>query len=393
MRLVLAQETHRLYMLKSNELHPDGKMFYQNDIMFKNTFIQFGAIILISCIIGCSNNQDGPLANKSLAMGRINTLVVLAEKELWEGEIGDTLDYYFASAYPVLPAPEPFFDLKYFSAEEMNAEPFRREFRNILVVADVSDTTASVTKLLRKDLGPEKFNRALTDPDFNTLVGLNKWARGQVIIYLFGNGKEALDRAIKDHFPSIAKRVNKNDEAALAASIYGSMQDNQKLAQVISDSFGIKLRVPSLYVKAIEEENFLWIRADQKDVNQSLVFRKFKYTDKSQLTKASLIKMRNEYGRKYITTASEGAYMVTNDVDLPVYEYIQPINDIYAVEIRGIWETENDFMGGPFISYALLNEKKGEIIFIDAFVFAPGKDKRDYMQQLDYVVKTVRLKE
>jgi hypothetical protein len=366
-------------------------MFFQNESMFRNNFLQLVAIIFLSSLIGCSNNQNGPLANKSLAMGRINTLVVLAEKELWEGEIGDTLDYIFASAYPVLPAPEPFFDLKHFSAEEMNAEPFRREFRNILVVADISDTTSAVTRMLKKDLGPDKFNRALTDTGFNTSIGLNKWARGQVIVYLFGNGHDALDRAIKDHFSSIAKRINKNDEASLAASIYGSMQDNQRLAQVISDSFGIKLRVPSLYVKAIEEENFLWIRADQKEVNQSLVFRKFKYTDKSQLTKASLIRMRNDYGKKYITTASEGAYMVTNEVDLPVYEYVQPINDIYAVEIRGIWETENDFMGGPFISYALLNEKKGEIVFIDAFVFAPGKDKRDYMQQLDYVVKTVQL--
>lgn len=367
-------------------------MIYNHYRITNNFFlIALLSVTGLFTVMSCSNNPDSPYANKSLAMGRINTVVVLCDDELWEGEIGDTLDYYFASAYPVLPAPEPFFDLKHFSSEDLNAEPLRREFRNFLVIADVSDTSSAVTRMLRKDFGPEKFSKALNDPEFNTSVGLNKWARGQIIVYLFGNGRDALDKAIKEHFPAIAKRINKNDEPALAASVYGSMNDNQRIADIIRDSFGINLRVPSLYVKAIEDENFLWIRADQKDVNQSLVFRKFKYTDKSQLTKDNLIKMRNDYGKEYITTSSEDAYMVTNIKDLPVYEYVQPINDIYAVEIRGIWETENDFMGGPFISYALLNEPKGEIIFIDAFVFAPGKDKRDYMQQLDYIVKTVRL--
>lgn len=349
--------------------------------------------ILLVITVGCNNNPNSPLANKPNAMGRVNTLVVLTEQEIWEGEVGDTLDYYFAGGYPILPAPEPFFDLKHFTAEDLDAEPLRREFRNFLVLADVSDTNSLVTRMLRKDLGEEKFKRAQSDPAFHATIGTNKWARGQLMLYIFANGKEALAQAVKDNFSNFAKRIQKNDEASLAASIYGSMQDNEKLSGIIRDSFGINLRVPGTYVKAIQDSNFLWIRADFKEVNQSLVFRRFPYTDKSQLSKAGLIAMRNDYGKQFIRTSSEDAYMTTNIKDLPIYEYIQPINDIYAVEVRGIWETENDFMGGPFISYGFLNEKKNEIIFIDAFVFAPGKDKRDLMQQLDYIVKTIRLVE
>ncbi|MBC7886229.1 MAG: DUF4837 family protein, partial [Saprospiraceae bacterium] len=81
-------------------------------------------------------------------------------------------------------------------------------------------------------------------------------------------------------------------------------------------------------------------------------------------------------------------YMSTNVIDLPTYEYTYTHNGVYVKEVRGIWETVNDFMGGPFISYVLYNEKKGEIVFIDAFVFAPGKEKRDFVQQLDCIVKT-----
>ena len=50
-----------------------------------------------------------------------------------------------------------------------------------------------------------------------------------------------------------------------------------------------------------------------------------------------------------------------------------------------------DFLGGPFASYAILNEKKGEIVFIDTFVYAPGVEKRNMMQQLDYIAKHAKL--
>ncbi|MBK8885882.1 MAG: DUF4837 family protein [Saprospiraceae bacterium] len=31
---------------------------------------------------------------------------------------------------------------------------------------------------------------------------------------------------------------------------------------------------------------------------------------------------------------------------------------------------------------------KSEIVFIDVFVFAPGEEKRDFIQQLDCIIKT-----
>jgi len=47
-------------------------------------------------------------------------------------------------------------------------------------------------------------------------------------------------------------------------------------------------------------------------------------------------------------------------------------------------------MGGPFISYALVNETAGKILVIDTFVFAPGVKKRNMMQQVDLVVKNIK---
>jgi hypothetical protein len=129
---------------------------------------------------------------------------------------------------------------------------------------------------------------------------------------------------------------------------------------------------------------------DTKDMIQSLVFRKFAYRSKAQFLPDSIIAMRNDYGARFIRTGFADAYMSTNTIDLPALDYTYYHQNMYVREVRGIWETVNDFKGGPFVSYLFHNEKKGEVLFIDAFVFAPGREKRDYMQQLDCIVKTLQ---
>ncbi|MBC7883824.1 MAG: DUF4837 family protein, partial [Saprospiraceae bacterium] len=302
-------------------------------------------------------------------MGRINNVVILTDKEVSEGPIGDTLLYYFESAYPIMPAEEPMFDVRFMMPEDLNAEPLKRELRIYVIVADVSDTLSSTTKLLRADMGAERFSRALKDSNYTTSVGNDKWARDQLLVYIFANGKDNLAKAIRQNFPNIARRINTHDEKNLQATVYGIRGENKTLSGELLDSFGVHIRIPDLFVKAMEKTNFLWLRMDNKDMNQSLVFRKFPYKNASQLTMENIIKLRNEYGKEFIHTGFADAYMSTNVIDLPTYEYTYTHNGVYVKEVRGIWETVNDFMGGPFISYVLYNEAKGEIVFIDAFVF------------------------
>lgn len=346
------------------------------------------AIGFVYMMTSCGSGGNNPLANKPTAMGKINKIVILTDKETSEGPIGDTLLYYFESAYPILPAEEPMFDVRFMVPEELNAQPLKRELRTFVIVADLSDTLSSTTKLVKADMGTERFNRALTDTSFTTSVGAEKWAKDQIIVYLFANGEEKLAQAISKNFPAIAKRINLHDQKNLSATVFGIQNENRILSQEVMDSFGLVLQIPGLYNKAMSGPNFLWLRMDTKDVNQSLVFRKYAYKDTTQFTQENIIALRNEYGKEFIKTGFEDAYMSTNVIDLPIFEYTYRHNGIYTKEVRGIWETVNDFMGGPFVSYVLHNEAKGEIVFIDAFVFAPGKNKRDYIQQLDCIVKT-----
>lgn len=357
-----------------------------------NYFIKYVLIFFtISSVLSCGENQGiQPAKSKPIAFGRINDVVIIADKSIQNSYLKDTISDYFEAPYPILTAYEPLFDMRFMTVEDLLAKPLRRELRTFVVVADISDTLSSTTRMVRDDLGYEKFNAALSDPTLNISIGKNKWARDQVVFYVFGKGSEAIVQSIQQHFPTIAKRINQHDQKSLKSTVYGIKEPNAQLSKMVFDSFGLQIKVPGLYKLAMSKNNFLWLRMDNKIINQSIVIRKYPYENPSQFSKDYVISLRNAYGKEFITTQFDDAYMSTNIVDLPIYDYTYIHNSIYTYEVRGIWETINDFMGGPYISYLLHNKAKGELIFIDAFVYAPGEKKRDLVQQLDCIIKTAK---
>jgi dTDP-D-glucose 4,6-dehydratase len=67
------------------------------------------------------------------------------------------------------------------------------------------------------------------------------------------------------------------------------------------------------------------------------------------------------------------------------------IDSCYGVAVRGLWRTEGDFMGGPFVTYAFLDERKQEVVFIDSYTYAPKFDKREYVKSMEAMIFAIRL--
>lgn len=352
-------------------------------------FIAIGlGVFFMTSLFSCSDEVNKKMAPKPYAMGRLNEIVVVSDKEVWESMVGDTFEYYFSSAYPILPRPEPIFDIRHFTHEQIQAEPLRRELRTYVVLADLNDTQSGTTQMVRSDLGEDRFQKAKSDTAYNSTVGLDKWAQNQIVVYLFANGYDELASTIRQKFDLVTNRINKHDDVQLEANIYTARNADFGLESLIQNEFDISLRVPGDYnYKYDEENNFMMIKKDTKEAAQSIVIRKFPYTSKDMFSKESIIEMRNEYGQKFITSDAQTSYMQTNVRDLPVFDYTYNIDGAFTKELRGIWEMTDDFIGGPFATYVIHNEGQDEVVFIDAFVYAPGKKQRDFMQQLDFIVR------
>ena len=54
---------------------------------------------------------------------------------------------------------------------------------------------------------------------------------------------------------------------------------------------------------------------------------------------------------------------------------------------------KNNFMGGGFIYLACLDEKRDRVVGAFGYVFAPGFDKREYVREVEAIVKSLKFQE
>ena len=347
-------------------------------------------LILLAILVtfsGCSEEVQKSLKSVPNAFGQVNQLIIIADEDLWESEVGDTFRYYYSAAFPILPQPEPIFDLQHFTPSDLINDPLRKELRNYLFLANMADNESATAKLILEDIGSEKVRKAKEESKYNTSVGRDKWAKGQILIYQFGFSREELINNMKNNFPAISKKINEADRKKIDATVYLD-GENPQMTEKISGLIGVKLKVPNDYIMASEDPEMIWLRKETRETSSNIILKKLKYTDQAQLSKEGIKEIRNEIGLS-ISSEIPDTYMRINDIDLPMLSSVKTMNNYYAVEARGIWEVVNDYMGGAFISYLIHNPTSNELLFVDGFVHAPGKEKRDYMQQLEHIISSV----
>lgn len=380
---------------KANKALAQTRIMYTQKITaaFRGLSSSAFAILLMLALGILSCAQDAGMSHSfeadKIAFGSINQINVICDQDIWDGPVGDSLRYYYGSAYPILPQPEPIFDLRHLTMEDLRKDPLRKELRTFIVVADLADASSEAAALLRQDIGEEKINAGVADNGYGNSVAKNKWAKGQIIIYLFGEDEQKVITNISNSYTAVAKRIHEADEKMIEATAYFN-GENVSLSEEIRALMDVSMRIPEEFSPAIKESNMVWLRRETTDASSNIMLTKVPYVDQSQLSREGIKKIRNELGKAYVSSALPDTYMRINDVDLPLFVETTRLNGDYALEARGIWDIVNDFMGGSFISYLVYDPAKAELLFIDAFVHAPGKEKRDMMQQLEYILHTAK---
>jgi len=309
----------------------------------------FGSLLFSSCTEEMSSRLN-PIPK---ALGLANHITVIADNNLWESDMRDTFEYYFQAAYPILPQPEPLFDLKHYTYKDIAQSTIKRELRTYVA------------------------------------VGYNRWAKNQLVIYLFGKNREDLMTQIVQQFPAIAKRVNKFDEEKIYSLTYLA-KSSTRLNSMFKENYNATIDVPADYFLALHEDKTMWFRKETDFISFNLMITEVPYRNEEQLKKSGQKAIMDSLGLKYVSTEIDATYKKINDVDLPMLAEASNLGNSYAIETRGIWEIENDFMGGPFLSYGVLSPDKKRILLLEGFVHAPGKEKRKYMQQMEVILQSFR---
>ncbi|NJN78486.1 MAG: DUF4837 family protein [Saprospiraceae bacterium] len=202
--------------------------------------------------------------------------------------------------------------------------------------------------------------------------------------------KKNLANAVAQRAETIVQKIYKSDKPMIRATTYSMGQAEGIITDLRTDLL-IDLRVPGDYRIAFKNEDHFWLRKESRKADMNILIQKIPYTEGMTVDRESIIKIRNQFGKDYISTTAENSYMSTDLVSLktPVYFNETAIKGNYALEARGIWKMENGFMGGAFISYLVYHEASQSLIFMDGFVYAPEQAKRKYLQGLQVIMESL----
>ena len=309
---------------------------------------------------------------------------------MWEGAVGDTLDFYYTGAFPITPTPEPMLDLRHFNYYEISKSTVFKHYRSYILLANLGDKESPMTQMIIKDIGEENYRKAMKNPNFNSIVGKNKWAKGQILIYMFAPSESQLIDVIKDKLPDVVERVYEHDLKQIKANTFAS-GENVIAQNTIMEMMQVSSKIPQDFeiAKKSLSQNMIWLRKDIADESiENIVIRSIPYYSEKQFETDSIIALINAFGSQHIDENE----IAVNDRDLPTYEYIRDENTQYMKEIRGIWESTKKFMGGPYIAYLIKDKESDNLTFAMSFIFAPGERKRDLIQRNDIIIRQLNSK-
>lgn len=337
--------------------------------------------------IGCKD-VDMQLRRKPHAYGKAGKLYVLSDSTTYTHAVADTLDYYFGAAFPILPQPEPLFDLIHYDYKDLVDNVAKQHLRAYLILANMEDVQSPITKMVKKDIGEKEIQVGLSKADYLYKVGRDKWAVNQLLIYIIGRDESALIDGIKAGVAPLSKRLYAFDGEQYEVNLFhGGHQTG--IESKIEEVYDVHLDVPKRFAVGVDDPPFLWLQDYIPDVTGGVMLYRLDYHDAQVFTPQGMMALRDSLTTQYVQGPSEGSYMYIDTATLPIFHYQTEVAGQYATELRGHWEMSVDFMGGAFISYVIMYPDQSEVLFIDAFVFGPGKDKREPMKQLDYLVRKV----
>ncbi len=355
-----------------------------SDLLFRS----FLFLLLILLFASCSSDLKRNLQATPTAFGKINSLTVVADSVLWSRGFSDSIAAYFGAPYIILPQPEPLFDLRQIEPFRLVSEPSWQQLRSYLVLADLNDESSPTTRMVLQDMSEEKILQVKRE-GFGTAIGNNKWAKGQQLVYLLGKNEKELREGLQAAYPAVIRRLKTREADRVNATAYFD-GENREIQSQIEVRTGAQIRIPKSYVMApIPDSSIVWLRKMVSEGSLNILLTKVPYENENQLSREGLIALRDRLGKEYISSSTPGTFMRINDTDLPLFTETTEVNGYYAIQGKGIWEMENAYMAGPFVSYLLHHPSQKELLFLDGFVFAPGHKKRDMMEELDYVLRTI----
>ncbi len=318
----------------------------------------FLCLFILLSILSCSNKKD---KNTLQTSAQINTISVIIDDQLWDGEIGDSIRNKFASPVIGLPQEEPLFTINQFPVKLL--EGYRTNSRNIIVIKKESKSRYEIRE--------------------------NEFSSPQNIVYISGKTVKEIIDTIQNNASGIIQKIRQTEITENQRLIDSSLLKTEQ----VRSKFRVNVNVPIGYKYVLEKQKFTWLKKEITSGNTSILIYEIPIKNIENHPNSSvisnIIKMRDSIGNLYIHGTVANTRMITEEAYAP-YFFNTKIDGKMTYETKGTWEMKNDFMSGPFINYCITDTKNNRMLVLEGFCYAPSKEKRDLMFELEAIIKSIK---
>ena len=328
-------------------------------------YLSLVAVLLLA--VGCDSFRSLTGAKKT-AQGSPYEVLVVCDGYEWESALGVELKALLETPVEMLNQTEPMFNVVRITARDF--KHLLPSYRNILKVACL----------------PEVKETAI-------LAQYNVVASPQIVLTFQGPSISAMSEYLKVNGASLLQVLEMAERNRTIE--YARKQGAKALEKIIEDEFDIEMVISNGFLFRAESDDFVWASNEYPVASQGFFIYTHPYNGKSSITTEALVNARNEFAKR-IPGPADGSYMTTvkripnieddGYTDFLPQRKVVKINGREWIELRGFWEVEKDFMGGPFVSYTTLDERNGELLTLDCYVYSPKYGKRNFLRPLEHLV-------
>jgi hypothetical protein len=322
------------------------------------TTLVLGSALAVAC------DTRGP------SYGDPNSIIAVMSPELWE-EVSETV-YGELEQTIVTVRDEKSFTVTY---QEPYAEqwPNLRRFRQMLVVGTLSDPW------IQEAL--EASEQEITAPGLHRVRDV--WSRDQTVTLVIGpEGGAAAE--LRERLPAIHATLDSEYRAYARDRMYLSGVDSA-LADTLATEAGFSLMLPDVYRRIDRDSTFVF-RNDNPDPSE--LIRQIGVTWRSpapaEVDVDDVLAWRADLAASHYSEPQE---LVAEGMAVETVSF----DGHTALEIRAQWRNPPDRgwpAGGPLMTRVVTCDSQDRTYLLDAWLYAPGHEKYEYMIQLETLLDT-----
>jgi hypothetical protein len=326
-------------------------------------FVIFPLSLLASCGEPLTLEQMLPVS-----VGQTNEIYVFCDSKTWKDTVGGYLNSALTKKIDHLTEPEQQFTITQF--ELASADKARMTHRNVIKV-EINDRNENKTPRLVRSK--------------------DEWAKGQLLYSFKGPNSEKVMEIMQIELPGIIDEIKKKEMERFHQKFVD--KPNKSAQRKLKSERGINLIVPNKLNLQYNREHFAWMEArgqgpeGKKVLHQGVFVYHYPYTNDSTFSYDFLIEKRNEMLKAHVQGGTKGSYLttITEEGRQPEIKEIN-FNGEYAIEMKGLFDMKNGFMGGPFVSVTTFDKANGRIVTVEGYCYSPSLNQRDHLHEMEAVI-------